>query len=174
MEFGKKVGLATLAIASLLAGYNAWVTVPVSTALSEESGVSMVAYRRWLISPSQIVMDLRSVEGTASMLDVNRSLFKAAEALKERQYSNVVLAYRGSSRFLVDGEHFNTVGREWGIQNPIYVLRTFTEHVKHPDGTDAFGTWTVGWLGVLNKQLEDQAEFHRQWYMEEAISRPAG
>jgi hypothetical protein len=43
------------------------------------------------------------------------------------------------------------------------------EHVYALDGTPAFGTWTGGWLGVMGKQLDDSNEFHKQWWVNEAL-----
>jgi xanthosine utilization system XapX-like protein len=171
----KKTGAAVvIVLLGVLGIYNGVVTIPVSRALSDETGVTMVAYRRWLVSPGTIVVDVWKMDGTAAMVDVDRNLFKAAEALKDQSYSNVVLAYRGRGRFLLDGAHFKTIGEERSYQNPIYMVRTLTEHIDNMDGRPAFGTWEGGWLGVLGKQMEDQGEFHAQWYAREALGVPAG
>lgn len=169
----KLLGGGAAVFAAIIA-YNAFVAIPVAQALSDETGVTMVAYRRWLVSPDTVVVDIWKMDGTAATVDVDRNLFKAAEALKGRSYSIVVLAYRGRGRFLLDGAYFKTVGEERSYQNPIYMVRTLTEHINSMDGRPAFGTWEGGWLGVLGKQMEDQAEFHAQWYAREALGIPAG
>lgn len=98
------------------------------------------------------------------MADVDRNLFKAAEALKDRHYKKVLLSYRGRGRYLMDGDEFKTIGEERQTQNPIYLVRTLPENISHLDGTPAFGTWTGGWLGVLNGQLRDLNEFNLRWF----------
>ena len=154
-----------LAVLATLLAWNATVYVPVSSALSEEDSHSLVAYRSWFVSPSTIVLDVRDVDMNGSMADMDRLLFKAAEALKDRQYDTVVLAHNGTGRFIVDGAHFQDVGQSYSYQNPVYLMRTFTENVSNMDGTPAFGTWTGGWLGVLGEQLNDHNEFHQEWWV---------
>jgi len=150
-----------------LVAWNATVFVPVYQAQAEESDASMIAYRRWLISPSHLVIDVRSVEGTQSMAGMDRMLFKAAEALQNHSYDDVALAYRGKTRLLMDGAYFQEIGATRQTQNPIYTMRTMQEHLSNPDGTPAFGEWSGGWLGVLGRQLEDHNEFHRRWWANE-------
>jgi hypothetical protein len=156
-----------------LIAWNAIVFVPVSRALSDEDDASMFAYRRWLVSPSQIVVDVWSVEGSQSMAGMDRMLFKAAEGLQDRSYNTVALAYRGETKLLIDGSYFQEIGATREIQNPVYTMRTMQEHLYNPDGSPAFGVWTGGWLGVLGKQLEDHNEFHKRWWVNDALGIPS-
>lgn len=152
-----------------LGAWNAVVFVPVHSALTNENDASMIAYRRWLVSPSQVVIDVRSVKGTQSMAGMDRMLFKAAEALQDRSYDSVVLAYPGETRLPMDGPYFQEIGATRQTQNPVYTMRTMQEHLSNPDGTRGFAQWTGGWLGVLGKQLEDHNEFHKRWWISGAI-----
>ena len=169
---GKPLIKLLLVIAALvvgLVGWNAPVYLPVSSALADESDASMIAYRRWLISPSEIVIDVRSVEGSHSMAGMDRMLFKSAEALKDSRYQSVVLAYKGAGRFRLDGAHFQEVGSSFSYENPVYLMRTLTENVSTMDGSPAFGTWTGGLIGVLGEQLNDHNEFHEKWWVRPAM-----
>lgn len=156
-----------------LIAWNAVITVPVSRALSGEEGATVVAYRRWLISPSQIVFDVWSVKGTQSMADMDRRLLKAAEALQGRSIDQVVLAYHGRTKFLMKGTYFQEIGATRQTQNPIYTIRTMQEQISNPDGTPAFETWTGGILGVLGKQMEDHNEFHKRWWVNDELGLSA-
>ncbi|BCG73329.1 hypothetical protein MesoLj113a_44870 [Mesorhizobium sp. 113-1-2] len=69
----------------------------------------------------------------------------------------------------MDGDYFRQIGREREWQNPVYVIRTLPENLKRIDGEPAFDTWTGGWLGVASKQMEDHAEFHKQWYLRDML-----
>ena len=151
-----------------LLGWNAVVFLPVRSALADEGDASIIAYRRWLLSPSQIVIDVRSVEGTQSMAGMDRLLLKSAEALQDRSYDRVVLAWRGQSRLIMDGAYFQEIGATRQTQNPVYTMRTMQEHVQNPDESPAFEVWTGGWLGVFGKQLEDHNEFHKRWWVRDA------
>lgn len=153
----------------VLLAYNAWVMVPVHSALADEQEYSVLAYRRWLISPSSIVFDVRGVKDTASMVGMDRALFKAAEALKDRDYDQVILAHRGTAKFILDGARFKTIGQERQSQNPIYVIRTIQQDIKNMDESPAFGTLSGGWLGVLGAEMEQHNEFHQKWWVEDEI-----
>lgn len=128
-------------------------------------GVSVFLHFDWFINPSVIVFDVRDVESSKSAMDVSRVLLQLSEKLKENNYKNVILEFKGHPKFIIEGEFFKETGMEYGIQNPIYTLRTLPQNIYHLDGTKAFSTWTGGALGVLSKQMEDLNEFHKQWYV---------
>lgn len=150
--------------------YARTVSAPVAKALADETGADTRVYRRNWISSDEIVFDIRSVEGGISMADMTRRLLKAAEALKGSDFTRVYLAYRGEERFVLEGSYFKRLGEERGYQNPIYTIRTLPENVSNLDGSPAFGRWSGGWLGVMGRQLEDSNEFHRRWWVGDAMS----
>jgi len=164
-----KFGYGLAVVAALLLVYNAWVFVPVMSALKGESDVKVWIYRNCLLDPSTIVFDLKRVSPHASMADVDRNLFSAAEALKDRHYKTVILAYKGSGRFKLDGDRFQIIGQERDFQNPIYVVRTLTHDISSMDGTEAFPIYTGGWLGVMTKEMEQHNELHMLWYGKELV-----
>lgn len=170
---GRLLIWAGTGVAALLAIWNAVVILPVMRALADEDGVTVVAYRRWLVAPNQIVFDVWRLGDEASMAQVDRMLFRTADALANRRYNTIILAARGEARFQLDGDHFQQIGREWPEQNPIYLMRTLAEHVQTMDGKPAFGTWTGGWLGVLGRQMEDHQNLHREWYIEPLLAPEA-
>jgi len=51
-------------------------------------------------------------------------------------------------------------------------MRTFSENVFKPDGSAAFPTWSVGWIGVLEKEMERFNDFHKQWYLSDVAVLP--
>jgi hypothetical protein len=92
-------------------------------------------------------------------------LFEYDAKMKSHRYDCVHLTFRGESKFVLDGEYFHQLGQEYGQQNPIYTFRTFPSHLRRPDGSEAYGTWTGGVLGVLGKEIEDFNDFHDWWYL---------
>lgn len=144
-----------------------------SSALASDSrneGLSEFAHYQWYVNPSVLVFDLRDVSGTNSEADVLRSLLQYAQAMKSRNFSKVVLAYKGDPRFMLEGSYFKKLGVEFSYQNPVYTLRTLPEHVYNLDGTPAFGTWTGGLLGVVGHQMQDLKSFGRQWFLTDAAN----
>lgn len=145
---------------------------PISRHLAQDqrnSKLTVWAYHRFGVQPHVIVIDLRGFSDDVSSTDVMRALLQAAEAHKASKFDRVVLAYKGTAKFLLQGDYFQTLGRDYGSQNPIYTLRTLPENVYRMDGSAAYGTWTGGVLGVMAKQMEDLTKFSRDWYLDDAV-----
>jgi hypothetical protein len=128
-------------------------------------GIDVSVHYGNFIDPSTVVYDLRNVSGSNSPADVFRVLLQYAERLKGRQFDNIELAYKGTVKFKIEGNYFQTLGEEYGTQNVVYTVRTFPEHLKTPTGAQAYSEWTGGWLGVMNKQMEDFGDFNKHWYL---------
>jgi hypothetical protein len=145
---------------------------PVAQRLTQDQRnekLTLWAYHRYGVVPGTLVVDLRGFRDDAAMVDVMRALIQSAEAHKDSKFERIVLAYKGTSKFLLDGAYFQKVGQEYESQNPVYTLRTFPENVFKLDGSAAYGTWTGGMLGVLGKQMEDLNQFSKDWYLDDAL-----
>jgi hypothetical protein len=132
-------------------------------------GVEVSVHYQTYINPSVLVYDLRGLSGTNSKVDVFRSFLQFAEKLKDKKFEKVELAFRGETRFVLDGDYFQGLGREYATQNPVWTMNHFPENLRLPDGTLAYGTWTGGWLGVAGKQIEDFNDVHDKWYMRDIL-----
>ena len=127
------------------------------------AGISVSVHTR--DSGQKLVYDLVSVAPTNSMSDVFRVFLQFASAEKDRRFSFVELSFRGRSKFVISGNYFQRLGKEFGTQNPVYTIRTFPENLTRLDGSRAYSTWTGGLIGVSGKQLEDFNDFHRLWWL---------
>jgi hypothetical protein len=127
-------------------------------------GVEVSVHYKTYVNPSVLVYDLRGVSGTNSRLDVTRVLLQFAEQVKERKFERVELAFRGETKFLLEGEYFQELGREYNFQNPVYTTNHMPENLRMPDGTRAYDAWTGGLLDVSLKQMQDFNDFHDHWY----------
>ena len=136
---------------------------------SRNSGIQMTAHYGNYIVPSVLVLDLQKVSGRNSSADVFRVLLQYAEAIQKKEFKTVNLACKGKTKFVLKGDYFRELGREYDFQNPVYTMRTFPENVYTPDGENAFPSWTGGLIGVAGKQMEDFADFHQQWYIDDLI-----
>lgn len=159
------IGIAGAVV--LLVAYNATVTAPVATTLAKDgrnSGITLVGYRSFGVHPSEVTLDLWAVDGQTAPVDLLRSLFEAAEALKTRHFSRVVLAKSGKRVFVITGDDFQELGQSYSVsENPMYLIRTLPQKLYRTDGTPAYGTWEGGLLGVLSKQMQDVAAFATDW-----------
>lgn len=142
----------------------------VCTADSRNAGIKVLAHYGGFVNPNVLVFDLRGLSGDNSPMDVTRTLLQYAERQKDRRFDRVILSYKGTAKFELEGDYFRTLGKNYEHKNPVYTLRTLPENVYRLDGSPAFGTWTGGLLGVVGKQMEDLNELHRQWYLEEYAS----
>jgi len=130
-------------------------------------GVDVSVYYRGVFDKSVVVFDLQDVSGSNSRLDVFRVLLDFAERMQDNYCDTVELAFRGETKFKLDGFYFRTLGRERDFQNPAYTIRTFPQNLKTPSGLSAYPEWTGGLIGVLKKQMEDFNDFHDNWYLDE-------
>lgn len=162
--------LAAVLIGGALYWHKHSVGHEVQGALEGETGARIAVYRRELVGGNDIVFDLETVDGATSMVDITRKLLKSAEALAEEDFGRVYLAFSGEEKFYLEGAYFKRLGAERDWQNPIYTIRTMPENVRKLDGSSAFETWTGGWLGVMGQQMNDNNEFHRQWWVNDAIT----
>jgi hypothetical protein len=168
---------ATIGVAVAVATFN-YVSVyrDMLEATKEDprnQGLVFYAYHQYLISPGTIVIDFRDASGTNSQADIFRLMLMFAAKQKRKSHESVVLAYRGTPRFLMKGVYFKTLGDEYGVQNPVYTMRTLPENILNLDGTAAFPSWTGGMLGVLGKQMEDFGHFHKGWYLNDLAKERA-
>lgn len=122
----------------------------------------------------KLVYDLTSVAPTNSMADVFRVFLQFASAEKDKQFGSIELGFRGRPKFLIRGDYFQQLGKEFGTQNPVYTIRTFPENVMKLDGSKAYPTWTGGFIGVSGKQMEDFNDFHRQWWFNDLAAASGG
>lgn len=143
---------------------------PLAEVLKSESrntGININAHYKWYCQPSILVIDIDKVSGDKSAADVFRVILQYASKVKDKTFESIFLTSKGKIKFILEGDYFSQLGNEYGQQNPVYTMRTFTEHLHNPDGTKAFSTWTGGLLGVLKEQMEDFGEFHKKWYVED-------
>lgn len=173
---GPILSLVTLAlVAALIFGGLIWrkhsINGTVQTALAGETGAETTVYRRALLGGNEIVFDVRSTSGEISMVDMTRRLLKTAEALKDSSFDRVYLSSAGRERFYLEGSYFKRLGEEREWQNPIYTIRTMPENIRNLDGTQAFGSWSGGFIGVMGGQMEDNAKFHREWWANDALTQ---
>ncbi len=55
------------------------------------------------VNPRTLVFDVTGITGDATRLDIFRAFLEFAEAMKDRHFTKVVLAARGTSKFTLDG-----------------------------------------------------------------------
>lgn len=139
----------------------------VSKADSRNEGIEALVHYQYYVNPNVLVYDLRAVSEDSSPIDVTRVLLQYAAQQKDRSFSVIELSHRGDLKFVLHGDYFQKLGKEYGEQNPAYTIRTLPQNLYKLDGTPAFGTWTGGILGVLGRQMEDFGAWHRDWYINE-------
>lgn len=130
-------------------------------------GIKVTVHFGTYVNLSKLIYNLKSVSATNSMADVFRVSLQFAEKMCSRDFKEVVLAYKGTAKFKIDGDYFQKLGKEYSWQNPVYTMCTFPENLKNLDGSQAYGQWTGGLLGVLKEQMEDFNDFHRKWYLDD-------
>lgn len=131
------------------------------------NGVEVSVHFGNYVNPSVLVYELKSISGTNSVADVFRVFLQFAEKVESKKFDVVELSFRGKTKFKINGDYFQELGKTYSWQNPVYTMRTFPENLMNSDGSRAYPEWTGGWLGVLGKQMEDFNDFHKKWYLED-------
>ena len=132
---------------------------------ARNTGINIAICRR--ADGKTLIINMIAIEGNKSRVDVFRYILQTAEELRKVEFERIEFAYKGDSKFYISGKYFNKLGDEYGWQNAIYTNRTFPENVKNMDDTYAFSSWSGGALGVMQKQMDDQIEFHNKWYIKD-------
>jgi hypothetical protein len=148
------------------------LSMPLNNVLEQDSrnsGIVLSAHYENYINPSVLVIDVKNIEGTKSAADVFRLFLNYADEMQEKRFEKVLLSCKGDQRFFIEGLYFETIGKEFSYQNPVYTMRTFSENLYEPSGARAYGTWTGGVLGVMGKQMEDFSDFHKSWYLRDCL-----
>lgn len=166
------VGLA-VAVGSVLGANYVFVGAALTDAIRSDprnAGIEASAHYENYMSPSVLVFNLNKISENNSPADVFRVFLQYSERMKNKSFDRVMLAHNGKVKYQIKGEYFKMLGVEFEDQNPIYTIRTFPENLSRPDGTQAFGTWTGGILGVLAEQMNDFNKFHQEWYLDDIAS----
>lgn len=138
----------------------------------EIKGVALGTHYEYYLNPLVLVINIKAMGDSASQASVFGTLLRYADQVKDQQFNRVVLQYKGKDKFILQGDYFKEVGTGFAEQNPLYTMRTFPEHVYNLDGTPAYGTWSGGIFGVLDKQIEDFSDFNKKWYLNDMASIP--
>ncbi len=118
-----------------------------------------------------VVFDLNDVVGETSQMDVFRVLLQYAKEQKDHQYQRIILAAYGQKKFVVPGDYFQQLGREYDTQNPVYTIRTFSHHVSTMDGAKPFPEPDGGILWIIKEEMDQFAGFNKRWYLDDFIVR---
>lgn len=166
----KGLSLATLGGLVIMIGINVLrVQMPAQEALKNTDEITVGAYYRFGVMPDAIVFDLWRVGDEASGALILGRFFQFAEEMKDREFREVRLAHKGKTKFILAGDNFQEIGEQLSWQNPMYLIRTFPERLRMPDGRQAYDTWTGSMIGVLNAQMEDVNEMTHEWYLKDMI-----
>ena len=110
------------------------------------------------------------IEPEASPMDVFRVFAQTAAQFKEQAFAKVFLCFRGMDKFVLDGVEFQTIGTEYGTQNPVYTVRTFPEKLTTMTGEKAFPARAGGVLYLVRVQMEDFGELNKAWYIDALLA----
>jgi hypothetical protein len=127
-------------------------------------------FNGWIDTHS-VVFDLADVAGDSSQMDVFRVLLQYAKEQKDHQYQSIILSAYGQKKFVIPGDYFQKLGREYDAQNPIYTIRTFSHHISTMDGTKPFPEPEGGLLWVFKEEMEQFNNFNKRWYLDDFLAR---
>ena len=165
------IPLIMLGILGGVFGFNYFtLTKPLDSVLKSDyrnNGIEVSAHYENYVNPNVLVFDIKNIDLKNSAADVFRVFWQYSSELKTKSFDKIILSSKGQSKFYILGSHFTEIGRGYGIQNPVYIVRTFPENVYKMSGSKAFDSWTGGVLGVSIKQLENFNDFSKKWFIDD-------
>ena len=129
---------------------------------TRNAGIRTSAHLQHFVNLNVLVFNLQGVSAQNSRLDALRVFLLFAEQEKTRKFTAVQLECQGQSRFILKGDYFQQLGREYQDQNPVYTIRTLAENVYNLDGRAAFGP-SGGGLAGLTDELTQFTNFMDSW-----------
>jgi hypothetical protein len=162
----KLVFVGTPLVAALI-GYSANLFLlqePVNDILKENAafnGMKVSAHYQYYIIPGVVVYDLEGLSVRQTPIDVQTALLEFAKKVKEKRYSRIDLAYRGETKFSIDGASFMKLGQEYANRNFDYVLYKFPRLFRAETAKPVKST----------NDRDALLEFHRQWYGEDQLTK---
>jgi hypothetical protein len=127
------------------------------------SGISVQAHWRWYVDPTVLVYDLREMPAGATGVDALRPFIHFAYKQKDRQFSRVDLAWRGTVRFSIKGSDFAELGRQYVHRSPVDTMVVMPGIVRRPDGSKAFPARAGSFAEQNSQLLVDFTTFVNAW-----------
>ncbi len=163
----KLVFVGTPLIAALV-GYSANLLLlqePMDDVLQKNSafsGMQVSAHYQYYVIPGVVVYDLRELSVRQTPIDVHTAFLEFAKKVSDKKYKRVELSYKGITKFSIDGNSFQKIGREYEKKNFDYVLYSFPRLFSAENGAKKP-------TGPTDRDL--LLQFHKQWYGEDGMTR---
>lgn len=151
----------------------ATIIQPTMNKINEDNrndGISLDVHYKFYVIPNTLEFNLKNVPSDKAAADIFRVFLQTSSTLKDKNFDKVELKYKGTLKFILNGDYYKQLGSEFEEQNPIYTMRTLPENLYNPNGEPSYSKWEGGMFGVLGKQMEDFNDFNRKWYMDEMIN----
>lgn len=160
-----------IAISALIIGYEFLftdLTGDLRNFLKNNPGRGNVSFN--LKSPAlfrtNMVLNIESIDYNDSMADVFHNFLRVCKFIKDMHFERLYLAYRGTNKFYLHGNYVRELGQKYGVENTIWLLRTFPENVYTLNNEKRFSFSAIG-AGILSTQeYENFAVFSKEWYFE--------
>lgn len=121
------------------------------------------AHWRWYVDPTVLVYDLQGASGDATGVDVVRAFLQFAYRQKDRHFDRVELAWRGASRFYVQGGDFAELGRQYPSRSPVDTIPILPGMLYRLNGSKAFSTRPGTFVEQNQQRLLDFTSFINTW-----------
>lgn len=111
-----------------------------------------------------VVFDLQDGGSpTARRIDPVHLFLQFSAKLESHSVDRVVLARNGQHVFYFYSSDLRRLSDSYAGGGRVWAFNHLPENARTMSGAPAYGQWTGGWLGVLQKQMEDLNEFIRDW-----------
>jgi len=131
----------------------------------ESNGVVKAnVYYAGAFATDTVVFDLKDGGSSgARRIDPVHLLMQFAGKLNLNLIDRIVLARNGKEVFYVSGSDLSKPADSYEGGGRVWAFNNLPERVRTMSGSQPYGEWTGGFLGVLKEQSEDVNEFIEEW-----------
>ena len=101
---------------------------------SRNEGLNIHVNFLHLYDYQKLVINYRNVAPPAGGQGIFRSLFQIAHHMSDRDFEEVIIAYHGVPRLMLDGDTFVSLGERYGTTKPIEMLILLATNLRFMNG----------------------------------------
>lgn len=110
-----------------------------------------------------IVFDVWSLDGDSRLIDPLHLLMQFGHTIKDSSIDHLSIASGGKEVYRLEKSDLDELAREYDSGARIWAFSHWPERLRTPSGERAFESWSGGFLGVMEGQMNDLNEGLSTW-----------
>ncbi|MCE9552053.1 MAG: hypothetical protein K8T91_01585 [Planctomycetes bacterium] len=121
-------------------------------------------YYDGFLSTNAIVFDLKDGgSSSARRIDPVHLFFEFSAKSDLNSSTRIILAHNGQQKFYISNSDLKRLSESYAGGGRPWAFNNLPERLRTMSGSQAYESWSGGWLGVLQKQTQDLNDFITMW-----------